>query len=78
MYGFRMTIEYRYTYARWVDHDRRIIEDFLGFPHHLHLFFGITVVHKLIDLWNTVKRDLLAKSIRFRWIAIEQFSGLSC
>mmetsp|Transcript_61638 Transcript_61638/g.135031 ORF Transcript_61638/g.135031 Transcript_61638/m.135031 type:complete len:202 (+) Transcript_61638:298-903(+) len=40
-----------------------VTEDFLGLPHHFHLFLGVAVALKTVDVWNDVEGQGMGKNL---------------
>ena len=66
-----MTIKYRNTNTGWTDLNPIILKDPVRFPHHLHFFFGESIVLEIIDVWDCVKRNLFAIHPTFNLLRIQ-------
>ncbi len=75
--GFRVAEEHRHPDAGRIHPNGFVLQDLLGFPHHLHLFFGVAVVLELVDVRERVERDLLREDFRVNRLTVQQIGCLS-
>ena len=47
------------------------MQNFLRFVHHLHLFFGVVVVQKDVDVRDDIHRDLMRENFRLALIKLK-------
>ena len=63
MHGLGMAHEHRHANRGCIDPDRLVLEDLLGLPKHLHLFFRVAVVEEHVDLRHAVVSNLLRNDL---------------
>ena len=71
-----MTIKNRHTNTRRVNLNIVVFKDFLRLPDHLHFFFGVAIVHNLVNLRHRIKGNLRRHNVHFNRLPIEQACGL--
>ena len=57
--------------------DIRVLHNFGGFQNHLHLFLGVFVVQKDVDVRQAVEGDAMGIGLDFRFTAVEQMAHLA-
>eukprot|EP00438_Fugacium_kawagutii_P019205 Skav226202 [mRNA] locus=scaffold2208:361637:369632:+ [translate_table: standard] len=64
-----------YAYSSAAAGNTLVTKDLLGLPHHLHLFLGVAVALKGIDVRNDVEGQRMGKHLVGMYLALQ---GLAC
>src|SRR5262249_17941358 len=68
--GLRVAAKNRNTNSGRSDAQRGLAENFAGLVDHLQLFFGVTSIHKGVDVWNTIEGNLLWKLLHLKFLPV--------